>query len=146
MVIGNLGKAWDYALINRAFRLLMNAPQAPLVALGIPRYWMGPEGLRLDAGPFVAALEYATGRRAVVLGKPAAAFYQAALEILGVPAEQTVMVGDDIRGDVDGAQQAGLKGLLVRTGKFRPADLEVGVVPAAVIDSIADLPQWWRNQ
>ena len=146
VVIGNLGKAWDYALINRAFLLLMADPQIPLVALGIPRYWMGPEEeLRLDAGPFVAALEYATGRKAIVLGKPAAAFYQAALEILGTPAEETVMVGDDICGDVDGAQRAGLKGLLVRTGKFRPSDLEAGVEPMAVLDSIADLPKWWQN-
>lgn len=146
VVIGNLGKGWDYALLNRAFRLLMNAPEAPLVALGVPRYWMGPDGLRLDGGPFVAALEYATGRRAIVLGKPASAFYQAALEILGVPAGQTVMVGDDIHGDVEGAQKTGLRGLLVRTGKFRPDDLETGIEPDAVLESVAELPQWWRNQ
>lgn len=145
VVIGNCGKAWNYALINCAFQQLMANPQAPLVALGVPRYWMGPEGLRLDAGPFVAALEYATGRQAVVLGKPAAAFYQAALEILGTPAAVTVMVGDDIRGDVDGAQQAGLPGLLVKTGKFRPTDLRGSIAPTAVLDSIADLPQWWRE-
>jgi HAD superfamily hydrolase (TIGR01458 family) len=145
VVIGNLGKAWDYTLINCAFRLLMADPKTPLVALGVPRYWQGPEGLRLDSGPFVAALEYATGRKATVLGKPAAAFYQAALEILGTPSAQTVMVGDDIRGDVDGAQQVGLKGLLVKTGKFRPADLEGEIRPWAILESVAELPQWWRE-
>lgn len=145
VVIGNCGKGWDYALLNRAFRLLMADPDVPLVALGAPRYWEGPDGLRLDAGPFVAALEYATGRRALVLGKPSATFYQAALEVLGTPPQRTVMVGDDIRGDIDGAQQAGLKGVLVKTGKFRPGDLEEGIRPWGVLDSVAELPDWWRE-
>ncbi|AMV71470.1 TIGR01458 family HAD-type hydrolase [Desulfuromonas carbonis] len=146
VVIGNCGKAWDFSLLNSAFLHLMAAPAAPLVALGVPRYWQGPEGLRLDAGPFVAALEYATGRKAVVLGKPSADFYQTALEILGTPPERTVMVGDDIRADVDGAQRLGIRGLLVRTGKFLPADLQEGIVPEAVLESIADLPAWWRER
>jgi ribonucleotide monophosphatase NagD (HAD superfamily) len=107
VVVGNLGRAWDFATLNRAFLLLMANPRPPLVALGIHRYWHGPDGLRLDAGPFVAALEYATGRKAVVLGKPAGLFYRSALEILGTAPESTLMVGDDIRADVDGAQQAG---------------------------------------
>jgi HAD superfamily hydrolase (TIGR01458 family) len=146
VVVGNLGRAWDFATLNRAFLLLMENPRAPLVALGIPRYWQGPEGLRLDAGPFVAALEYATGRKAVVLGKPAGLFYRSALEILGTEPESTLMVGDDIRADVDGAQQVGLKGLLVRTGKFRPTDLEEGIKPFAVLDSVTELPEWWREK
>lgn len=145
VVVGNLGRAWDFATLNRAFLLLMADPRTPLVALGIPRYWHGPDGLRLDAGPFVAALEYATGRKAVVLGKPAGLFYRSALEVLGTAPESTLMVGDDIRADVDGAQQVGLKGLLVRTGKFRPTDLEEGIKPFAVLDSVAELPEWWRN-
>ena len=145
VVIGNCGKAWDFNLLNCAFLQLMAAPRAPLVALGVPRYWQGPEGLRLDSGPFVAALEYATGRKAVILGKPSADFYRTALEILGTPPEKTVMLGDDIRADVDGAQQVGIKGVLVRTGKFLPADLGEGITPDAVLDSIADLPAWWRG-
>ncbi len=146
VVIGNLGKCWDYPLINRAFRLLMAEPHPLLVALGVPRYWQGPDGLRLDAGPFVAALEYATGRKALVLGKPAVSFYRAALDILGSAPEETVMVGDDLIGDIDGGQQAGLKGILVRTGKFRATDLGQGIVPAAILDSIADLPGWWESE
>ena len=89
------------------------------------------------------ALEYATGRTAVVLGKPDPAFYGTAVDDLGLEPDQVVMVGDDVRSDVEGAQRAGLTGVLVRTGKFSPSDLDGDVSPDAVLDSIADLPRWW---
>jgi ribonucleotide monophosphatase NagD (HAD superfamily) len=98
-----------------------------------------------DLDPFVRALEYAAGVEAVVLGKPAADFYRLAVERLDLSADQVVMVGDDVRGDVGGAQQAGLAGVLVRTGKFTPADLTGEIDPTAVLDSIADLPSWWES-
>jgi ribonucleotide monophosphatase NagD (HAD superfamily) len=52
------------------------------------------------------------------------------------------MVGDDIRGDIGGAQEAALRGVLVRTGKFHRGDLTIGIEPDAVLDSVADLPRW----
>jgi ribonucleotide monophosphatase NagD (HAD superfamily) len=107
------------------------------------RYWRAMDGLRLDAGAFVRALEYACGRSAVVLGKPADAFFATAVEDLALDAAQLVMVGDDVQADVEGAQRAGLSGVLVRTGKFSAVDLEGRVKPDAVLDSIADLPNWW---
>jgi ribonucleotide monophosphatase NagD (HAD superfamily) len=110
------------------------------------RYWHAADGLRLDTAPFVAALREASGAQPVVLGKPAQPFFAAALELLGSPAEQTLMVGDDIRGDIEGAQGCGIRGVLVRTGKFRPRDLESGVTPQAVLDSVAELPRWWESQ
>lgn len=146
VVIGDLGRSWDFATLNRAFRLLMSDPTAPLIALGLTRYWRAEDGLRMDAGGFVRALEYATGREAVVLGKPDARFYDAAVAALGVAPGDAVMVGDDVRTDVGGAQDAGLTGVLVRTGKFSPADLDGDVAPDAVIDSIADLPRWWASR
>lgn len=142
VVVGDLGEAWDFATLNRAFRLLMAGPDVPLIALGTTRYWRAPDGLRLDAGAYVAALEYATGRRAVVLGKPNPAFYTTAVEALGLTPGEVAMVGDDVRADVEGAQRAGLQGVLVRTGKFTPADLTGRVRPDAVLDSVADLPVW----
>jgi HAD superfamily hydrolase (TIGR01458 family) len=144
VVLGDLGEAWDFATLNRAFRLLMEN-DASLVALGMTRYWRAPDGLRLDVGPFVRALEYATGKEAVVLGKPARPFFEAALAILGTRPEETLMIGDDIRGDVAAAQAAGLRAALVRTGKFLPGDLEQQIRPDAVLDSVAQLPQWWRQ-
>jgi HAD superfamily hydrolase (TIGR01458 family) len=145
VIVGDLGERWEYAALNRAFRLLMSDPAPPLVALGMTRFWRAEDGLRLDAGAFVRALEYAAGCTAVVVGKPDPAFYASAVDGLGLEAGQAVMVGDDIRTDVEGAQRAGLTGVLVRTGKFSASDLTGEVSPDAVLDSIADLPRWWGD-
>jgi HAD superfamily hydrolase (TIGR01458 family) len=145
VVLGDLGAGWDFATLNRAFRLLMGEPHPHLIALGMTRYWRAPDGLRLDCAPFVMALQHATGIEPVVLGKPAEPFFEAALGAVGAKAAETLMIGDDIHGDVGGAQQAGILGLLVRTGKFQLADLSVGIRPAGVLDSVADLPDWWRS-
>lgn len=146
VVVGDLGEAWDFASLNRAFRLLMAQPQPLLVALGMTRYWRDVDGLHLDVGPFVQALVYATGVQPLVTGKPSAGFFAAACARLGLPSADVVMVGDDVLGDVDGAQRAGLRGVLVRTGKFAPADLDRGVTPDGVLDSVADLPRWWVTE
>jgi HAD superfamily hydrolase (TIGR01458 family) len=145
VVIGDLGDLWDYRTLNRAFRLLHNNPEAKLVALGMTRYWLAADGISLDVAPFVAALEHATGRRAIVFGKPDARFFWAASERLGLAGSEVLMIGDDIDADIGGAEAAGLKGALVKTGKFRPADLEGTVRPDAVLDSIAELPAWWSR-
>lgn len=145
VAVGDLGDHWNFRTLNRAFRLLHANPCGVLVALGMTRFWQAADGLRLDAGPFVAALEFATGRKAVVLGKPAREFYQAAVEKLKLPNGQIVMVGDDVETDIAGAQGTGLKSVLVRTGKFRPADLESPVRADAVLESVAELPRWWET-
>jgi HAD superfamily hydrolase (TIGR01458 family) len=145
VVVGDLGDGWDFDTLNRAFRLLTGEPEPALLALGMTRYWRADDGLRLDAGAFVRALEYAAGTTAVVTGKPDQAFYQTAVDGLELDADDVVMVGDDIRADVEGAQGAGLTGVLVRTGKFTSADLDGDVSPDAVLDSIADLPDWWAS-
>ena len=139
VVVGDLGPAWTFDLLNRAFRQLLEGGE--LLAIQRNRYWRTEDGLTLDAGPFVAALEYAAGKPAVTVGKPSSAFFEAAARSLGLPASQVVMVGDDAVTDVEGAMAAGLRGVLVRTGKFRPTDLERDTVPDAVIDSIAELPR-----
>jgi len=143
LVVGDLGETWDFATLNRAFRLLYDKPDAVLIALGMTRFWRSPSGVALDVAPFVAALEHAADRKAVVLGKPAAAFFEAAAAKLTLPPEQLWMIGDDVRTDVGGAQGVGIRGALVRTGKFRPADLEGETRPDAVLASIAELPQRW---
>lgn len=146
VVVGDLGEGWSFATLNRAFRLLLADPPPRLIALGMTRYWRAADGLRLDVGPFVRALEYATSRRAIVLGKPDAAFFHRALAILDADPGRAVMIGDDVVGDVAAAQDAGLRGVLVRTGKFRAVDLEGEIEPDGVIDSIAALPDWWARQ
>jgi HAD superfamily hydrolase (TIGR01458 family) len=139
VVVGDLGRGFTYETLNQAFRHLMQG--AELVALQKNRFWLTPDGLALDVGPFVAALEYASAREAVVVGKPAPAFFAAALEGLGIDARHAAMIGDDVESDVGGALGAGLAGILVRTGKFRPDTVRrSGIEPTATIDSIADAP------
>jgi HAD superfamily hydrolase (TIGR01458 family) len=145
VIIGDLGEAWDFKTLNRAFRLLMNNANSKLIALGMTRYWRAEDGLRLDAAPFVKALEHASGREAIVLGKPSKEFYAGALDKLGCKASDTIMIGDDIRGDIEGSQNAGIRGLLVKTGKFQQTDLEMGIDPYDVIDSVVNLPAWWNS-
>lgn len=138
-VIGDIGTSWNYAILNRLFRQVMGGTQ--LLALHKGRYWQVEDGLSLDIGAFVAALEYATGQTATVIGKPSLGFYQLALDALELRPDQVLMVGDDLEADIGGAQALGMRGILVRTGKFRPQQLaQSQVQPDAVLDSIADLP------
>lgn len=139
VVVGDLGDGWTFERLNLAFRQLLAG--AELVAVQRNRYWKNADGLLLDAGPFVAALEYASGKGAVTAGKPSPVFFEAAAHALELPRSTLAMVGDDVVSDVGGAVKAGLRGVLVRTGKFRPDDLEQGIRIDAVIDSIADLPR-----
>lgn len=145
VVIGDLGREWTFDLLNSAFRFLMREPQPRLVALGMTRYWRTADGLQLDVAPFVKALEHAAACEARVMGKPAAAFFESSLGVLGCPAEQTLMIGDDIVGDIDAAQRCGIRGIQVRTGKFRDADLDGSIQPYALLGSVAELPEWWRS-
>ncbi|MGN6393432.1 MAG: TIGR01458 family HAD-type hydrolase [Gemmatimonadales bacterium] len=139
VLLGDLGHGWTFALLQEAFEQAMAG--AELVALSRDRYFRQGDRLVLDAGPFVAALEYATGKHAVVIGKPSPAFFAAAVTGLGLPANRSVaMVGDDLWSDVEGAQRAGLQGWLVRTGKFRADALaSAGIVPDRILNSVADL-------
>lgn len=140
VIVGDLGSAWTYEALNVAFRRLQEG--AELVACQKNRFWQTAEGLTLDAGPFVAALEYASGREAVIVGKPAAAFFHAALADLDIQPREAVMVGDDAEVDAGGAISAGLGGWLVRTGKYRPGDeSRARPWPECVLDSVADLPE-----
>lgn len=140
VVMGDMDNEWNYPDLNRAFRLLMRG--AELVALHKAKFWQWEGGLHLDIGAFVTGLEYATDTHASVVGKPSAMFYNLALEELGLPAEQVVMIGDDIENDVGGAQALGLTGILVKTGKYRPHVVaQSPVVPDAVVDAVGAIPQ-----
>ena len=140
VVLGDLGADLTWELMNRAFLWLMQG--ATLVALQKNRYWHdGSRGLSIDAGPFVVALEYATGTKAELVGKPSPAFFRLALAELGLPAEEVIMVGDDLSTDCAGGAAAGCRTALVKTGKFRPGDAagRGGAAPDAVLDSVAKL-------
>lgn len=147
LVVGDAGPGFTYAALNEAFRALDAG--AEFFALAANRTFLDGDGERsLDTGAFVAALEYATQRKALVLGKPAPDFFQAALASMDCRAEEAVMIGDDAEADVAGALAAGIgTGLLVRTGKYAPGDEDrVDPAPTAVVDDLAAAAEWILRQ
>lgn len=139
VLTGGAGSQITYDLLDRAFTCLLGG--AALVAMHRNFEWQTAGGLALDMGAFLVGLEQAAGVTATVVGKPAAPFFDAVLDALGVEPAEALMVGDDIEADVLGAQAAGIGGVLVRTGKFRPAQLaRAGGRPDHVVDSVGDLP------
>ncbi len=139
IVIGDIGDTWSYRLLNEVFNCLMNG--AKLIAIHKNRCWQTEQGLQMDIGGFVHALEYASGVKAMIIGKPSADFFQIAIDDMLLKPSEVVMIGDDIDADVGGAQQAGLKGILVRTGKYRQSYVAASSIkPDMIIDSIKNLP------
>jgi HAD superfamily hydrolase (TIGR01458 family) len=130
-----------YMNLARAFAELEMG--ASLYCLHRNRWWQTKRGPLLDAGAFVAGLEYAAQVEAVVLGKPSPKYFEAALAALDADPELTWMVGDDVEADIAGAQRMGMRTVLLRTGKFRPDEVEArGIRPDGIVSSIAQLPEW----
>lgn len=141
VIIGDIGKEWTYDVINSIFNMVMEG--ADIVAMHKGKYWKTSEGLRLDIGAFVDGLEYATNTTAAVVGKPSASFFEMGLAQLGLQAGEVAMIGDDIESDVGGAQQAGLYGILPKTGKFKEEQLSNSkVVPDGVLSRLSDLQKY----
>jgi HAD superfamily hydrolase (TIGR01458 family) len=135
---------FSYMNLARAFHELEAG--AELYCLHKNRWWQTKHGPLLDAGAFVAGLEFAADTDAVVLGKPSRAYFEAALQALDADANLTWMVGDDIESDIAGAQAHGMRTVLVRTGKFRPDAVDASrVKPDGIISSIAQLPDWLED-
>ena len=143
VVIGDIGDDWNYRLMNRAFKLMMQG--AELIALHRGKYWQWEAGLQLDVGAFVAGLEYATDQTAIVAGKPNPFFYKMALDDLGLPAPEVAMLGDDIEADIKGAQSLGIKGVLVKTGKYRPQlTQKAALVADSELETIGAIADWFQ--
>lgn len=139
IIIGDIGDAWTYSLMNDVFHNLMNG--AKLIAIHKNRFWQTESGLRMDIGGFVEALEYASGSKAMLIGKPAEELFQIALGDMGLNPSEVAIVGDDIDADIEGGQRAGMHGILVRTGKYRQFYADASATkPNWVIDSIKYLP------
>lgn len=136
VVLGDAGPEFTFAALNTAFRLVIEG--RPLIAMARNRYFREADGLTLDLGAFVAGLEFATGCTAEVVGKPAPPFFLGPLAELGVAPQDAVLVGDDLRDDIGGAQAVHIPGILVRTGKYRPVDEDDQEIrPALVVDDFA---------
>lgn len=141
VVISGAEELLTYEAMNHAFRQVMNG--AALLGTHKNLYWRAAGGLMLDSGAYIYALEQATGQHATILGKPDRAFFEQALQSISVPASEAVMVGDDIENDIGGAQRAGLRAVLVTTGKHQSdSPLLQRIHPDAILPSIVDLPDW----
>jgi HAD superfamily hydrolase (TIGR01458 family) len=139
VLLGGAGPGLDYEDLNDVFRLANNG--IPVLALHRNTRYQTAGGPALDMGAFILGLEAAAGIRIPILGKPSKAFFEAALGHLGVRPTEAAMVGDDIQADVLGAQELGITGVLVRTGKFLERDLEGDPSPDYVIEDIGRLPE-----
>jgi phospholysine phosphohistidine inorganic pyrophosphate phosphatase len=137
VVIGDMGASFTFPRLNKAFRAVLNGAQ--LVALHKKRSWRSEEGMFLDAGPFVVALEYATAEGAMVIGKPSPTYFRMVLDDLGLQPARVAVIGDDIEIDVRGAQLMGMQGWLVKSGRFRKEDLGRGIWPDRLLDNIAEI-------
>lgn len=143
IVLGDLGEDITYNKLNHAFQLIMSGTK--MLALQKNRYWKSGTDLVIDAGAIVAALEYATSKKAVIIGKPQKDFFKHAIKILGLPSENIAIVGDDLESDIKGGKNAGLYAIAVQTGKYVPESLEQAKEkdkPDLLMPSIADLPDW----
>ena len=140
VVVGDYGEGFDFHALNHAFRLLMNG--AELIALQKNLYWFSAEGMFLDCGAFVTLLEAAASKTATIMGKPSETFFKIALESLQLSPSEAVVVGDDITSDIVGAQAMGMQSILVKTGKFKPSQLENPVAkPTWVLEGVSRLTQ-----
>jgi HAD superfamily hydrolase (TIGR01458 family) len=139
VLLGGAGPSVGYRDLDAVFKLAVGG--VPVVALHRNTHYETADGPALDMGAFISGLEAAAGIEIPIVGKPAPEFFQAALDDLAVGPANAFMVGDDIGSDVRGAQAIGITGVLVRTGKFRPSDLDgPGPAPNHLIDDIGHLP------
>lgn len=140
VLIGDCRDVLGYAVLDEAFRAIRAG--AELVALQRGRYFLRSDGEHIDTGAVVAALEYAGGVRARVLGKPSVDFFELAARSAGVGIEDCYVVGDDATTDIAGGRAAGARTVQVRTGKFADQQAQ-GLTGTAdvTIDSVADLPE-----
>lgn len=141
VVVGDNRSRFNFDELNHALRLLMGG--AGLVGMQGELIDHSLGALELNVGAWVGMLERASGVRAVFIGKPNPYAFELALREFGLPPGQVLMVGDRIETDILGARRMGLRSALVKTGEYRPGDLEdAPVQPDFVLESITALPDW----
>ncbi|MGB3772748.1 MAG: HAD-IIA family hydrolase [Rhodococcus sp. (in: high G+C Gram-positive bacteria)] len=144
VVLGGAGSQFTHEALSRVYDWMCQG--VPVVAMHRSLMWTKAEGLRIDTGMYLTGMEAASGKKATAVGKPAPLGFQTSAERMGLDPDLVVMVGDDLDNDVLAAQVVGMRGVLVRTGKFRQERLDrhardqYAMQPAHVIDSVADLP------
>ncbi len=133
VVIG-LDRRINYDKLDHAARLARNG--AGIVATHNSRLYMYETGPAIATGPLVRAIEYASRKRATVIGKPSPLMFAIALERAGCTRREAVMVGDQVDTDVEGASRAGIDSILVTSGVDKDA---AGHKPIAVLSNVDDI-------
>jgi HAD superfamily hydrolase (TIGR01450 family) len=136
-VVVGLDRGVNYAKLDKAARLVRGG--ARLIATHSSRLYMYKTGPAMATGPIVKAIEFASGRRATVIGKPSPLMFRIALRRAGCEAGEAVMVGDQLDTDILGARRAGVDSVLVETGLGSPAEAEGTVATIRNVDDIVDL-------
>ena len=144
IVIGDMGEDLTYDKLNHAFQLVMGGTK--IIALQKNRYWRKSGSLVIDAGAIVAALEYATMKRATVIGKPSKTFFSHAITKLNLKPTEVAVIGDDLESDINGGKRSGLFTISVQTGKYNEEEYKKSKIkPDVLLPSIAVLPKWVEN-
>ncbi len=147
VIMGDMGKKWDFKILNEIFLKVMNS--SDLIALQMNKFWKTKEnGLLLDAGPFVKAIEYATNKKAVLIGKPAPLYFKTALKILNADDKKGfIMLGDDLDTDIAGAKNLGGTTILIYTGKTtKPLAENVHIKPDYQADDLKEVIEILKEQ
>ncbi len=137
VLLGDARNDLHYQSLNRAFQLCKQG--MPLIGIGMNKYFKDGDELKLDAGPFIRAIEWAADTTAIIMGKPSREFFEAVVVSTAYSPHDCLMVGDDVLADVQGAMNAGLQACLVRTGKFQAGDEKLVPTEGLVMNSVADL-------
>lgn len=137
VVLGDAADDFSYEAMNSAFNVLLKSPK--LFSMGYGKFYKNNNGLVLDVGSYAKAFEYACGIQSTVVGKPSSEYFLAAVNDLNLDPSDVAMIGDDIVSDVGGAQKCGMRGIQVRTGKFRPSKDEPheSVNPDGYVDNLS---------
>ncbi|AEF39026.1 HAD-IIA family hydrolase [Hoyosella subflava] len=140
IILGGAGPVFTHEALSRVAELMVEG--VPVIAMHRALSWTTSAGLKIDVGAYLPGLEAVGHRDITVIGKPSERAFSTAAAMMGVGPREVVMVGDDVNADVLAGQAAGMTGVLVRTGKFRPETMEgLDEEPDHIIDSVADLPE-----
>jgi len=145
VVIGDIEDRWNYQIMNDIFKKVFAG--ADLIAMHKNKYWYPKDELMIDAGAFVNAIEFASGKEATLIGKPSPLYFKTALETINEKTEDGFfMIGDDIENDVGAAQKIGGKGILMYTGKTKyPIDDGIDVIPDFEAHSLSELVSLFKK-
>lgn len=136
-VVVGLDRWLTYNKLDRAQEVARNG--ASIVACHSARLYMYENRVAMAVGPIVRAIEYASSKRAVAIGKPSRLMFELALEMAGCEPRDAVMVGDQEETDIVGAKKMGITGIIVKTGVYSRG--ETRTAADAIVETVDDIAE-----